>query len=580
VRRRRGARGRAEKALVRRLSRRAFLGATAASGAVLLADRVGAIAEAATPAASTSWLDASITQLQQLMSSRQISSRELTRAYLGRIADLNPLLHAVIETNAEALQIAAQRDAERRDGRVRGPLHGIPILLKDNIATDDGMETTAGSLALVGSKVPSDAVVAARLRAAGAVILGKTNLSEWANFRGFAPFNGWSARGGFTRNPYRLDLDPCGSSSGSGAAPAANFCAAAIGTETDGSVLCPAGENHIVGMKPTLGLVSQQGIIPIAHSQDTAGPMARNVMDIAILLNAMRSPFGEVAAQSSEHDDDGQGDDDTGDHERSGLPADYTKFVRPGAMRGARIGIDIQWRTGDFGPNDPGISVVFDAALAAMEHLGATLIEVDTGDPLAYFDDELTVLLYEIKADMAKYLAPLKKTRMRTLADLIAFNKAHCEEEMKYFGQEWFEMAQETTDLRDPVYLAARARCVQKTRAEGIDRVIRQQHVDAIVAPTYSFGTAPAAVAGYPSMSVPFTLTSAGRPAGVWMYSGFLREPKLLALAYALEQARPPRAMPTFTGTVPPEPEDAGLCAAPGVTSMQRAQTARRRPRL
>jgi amidase len=249
-------------------------------------------------------------------------------------------------------------------------------------------------------------------------------------------------------------------------------------------------------------------------------------------------------------------------------------------MRGARIGIDREWRTGDFGPNDPGISVVFDAALAAMERMGATLVEVDTGDPLAYFDDELTVLLYEIKADMAKYLAPLKRTRMRALADLIAFNKAHCEEEMKYFGQEWFEMAQQTTDLRDPVYLAARANCIRKTRAEGIDRVIAQHHVDAIVAPTYSFGTAPAAVAGYPSISVPFTLTSAGRPAGVWMYAGFLKEPKLLGLAYALEQARPPRAMPTFTGTVPPEPADAGLCAAPNVAPLQRAQTARRRPRL
>jgi amidase len=554
--------------LERRLSRRAFLGATAATGAALLADRVAVTADAGTSSTAT-WLDASIPQLQALMSSRQLTSRELTLAYLGRIAELNPLLHAVIETSSDALRIAGQLDDERRRGRVRGPLHGIPILLKDNIATADGMQTTAGSLALVGSRVPADAVVAARLRAAGAVILGKSNLSEWANFRGFAPFNGWSARGGFTRNPYRLDLDPCGSSSGSGAAPAANFCAAAVGTETDGSVLCPAGENHIVGLKPTLGLVSQTGIIPIAHSQDTAGPMARSVMDVAILLNAMRSPFGEVAdAVGDEH----------GNHDRD-LPDDYTAFVRPGAMRGARIGIDVEWRTGDFGPNDPGISVVFDAALAAMEHLGATLVEVDTGDPLKYFDDELTVLLYEIKADMAKYLAPLRNTRMRTLADLIAFNKAHCAEEMKYFGQEWFEMAELTTDLRDPVYLAARANCVKKTRAEGIDRVIREHHVDAIIAPTYSFGTAPAAVAGYPSISVPFALTSAGRPAGVWMYAGFLQEPKLLGLAHALELARPPRATPHFAGTVPPEPADAGLCATPS-TSAPRIETRRRPMRL
>jgi amidase len=555
----------------RRLSRRAFIGAAAAGGAALLADPVGSFADAATPAATGSWLDASITQLQLMMSSRQITSRELTQAYLARIARLNPLLHAIIETNGDALRIASQRDADRRDGEVRGPLHGIPILLKDNIATADGMQTTAGSLALVGSRVPADAVVAARLRAAGAVLLGKTNLSEWANFRGIAPFNGWSARGGFTRNPYRLDLDPCGSSSGSGVAPAANFAAAAIGTETDGSVLCPAGENHIVGLKPTLGLVSQKGIIPIAHSQDTAGPMARNVMDVAILLNAMRSPFGAVAGErSGEHD---------GDHDGGELPDDYTEFVRPGAMRGARIGVDVRWLSGDFGPNDPGISAVFETALSAMRHAGATVIEVDTGDPLLYFDDELIVLLYEIKADMAAYLAPLRNTRMRTLADLIEFNKAHCMEEMKYFGQEWFEQAVETPGLRDPKYLAARANCVRRTRAEGIDRVIARHHVDAIVAPTYSFATAPAAVSGYPSMSVPFALTNEGRPAGVWMYSGFLQEPKLLGLAYALEQARPPRATPRFVGTVPPEPTDAGLCGAPTVSAL-RAARAMARPRL
>jgi amidase len=544
----------------------------------LLADRVASVADAAPPEAKTPWLDASITQLQELMASGQISSRELTRAYLDRIADLNPLLHAVIETNPDALQIAGQRDAERRSGRARGPLHGIPILLKDNIATDDRMQTTAGSFALVGSRVPDDAVVAARLRAAGAVILGKANLSEWANFRGFAPFNGWSARGGFTRNPYRLDLDPCGSSSGSGVAPAANFCAAAIGTETDGSVLCPAGENHVVGLKPTLGLVSQKGIIPIAHSQDTAGPMARNVMDIAILLNVMRSPFGPVA--DHDNDDDESRGDDRRDRDRDGLPSDYTKFVRPGAMRGARIGVDVRWLSGDLGPNDPGISAVFESALSTMRGLGATVIEVDTGDPFLYFDDELTVLLYEIKADMAQYLAPLRSTRMRTLADLIAFNTAHCAEEMKYFGQEWFELAQETTDLRDPVYIAARANCVRRTRAEGIDRVLRRDRVDAIVAPTYSFATAPAAVAGYPSISVPFKLTTAGRPAGVWMYAGFLHEPKLLGLAYALEQTRPPRAAPRFVGTVPPEPPDAGLCAAPAVAPMRAAGSATRRPRL
>jgi amidase len=295
-------------------------------------------------------------------------------------------------------------------------------------------------------------------------------------------------------------------------------------------------------------------------------------MDIAILLNAMRSPFGAVAGDFA--------GDENGNHQRGQLPDDYTKFVRPGAMRGARIGVDTRWLSGDLGPNDPGISVVFDSALQAMRDMGATVINVDTGDPFLYFDDELTVLLFEIKADMAKYLAPLRSTTMRTLVDLIAFNKAHCLEEMKYFGQEWFELAETTTGLSDPAYLAARANCIRRTRAEGIDRVISEQHVDAIVAPTYSFATAPAAVSGYPSISVPFKLTTAGRPAGVWMYSGFLQEPTLLGLAYALEQARPPRAMPTFTGTVPPEPKDAGLCAAPQAAPLQRAQTARSRPRL
>ena len=557
----------------RRLSRRAFLGASAAGGAAVLADRMGFSSDAASLSPS-SWVDASITQLQHLMSSGQMTSRELTQAYLGRIADLNPLLHAVIETNGEALQIARQRDTERRDGRVRGPLHGIPILLKDNIATADGMQTTAGSLALVGSRVPADAVVAARLRAAGAVILGKTNLSEWANFRGIAPFNGWSARGGFTRNPYRLDLDPCGSSSGSGVSPAANFSAGAVGTETDGSVLCPAGENHIVGLKPTLGLVSQKGIIPIAHSQDTAGPMARNVMDVAIMLNAMRSPFGPVSNALDGADGDG--------HDIGELPADYTRFVRPGAMRGARIGVDTRWLDpGDFGPHDAGIDAVFASALAAMRHAGATVIEVDGGDPLLYFDDELTVLLYEIKADMAAYLAPVRNTRMRTLADLIQFDKDHCTEEMKYFGQEWFEQAETTTGLSDPAYLAARANCVRRTRAEGIDRVMREHHVDAIVAPTYSYGTAPAAVAGYPSMSVPFALTTDGHPAGVWMWSGFLQEPRLLGLAYALEQLRPePRATPTFAGEVPPEPADAGLCGTPSLARARASVVSGRRMRL
>src|SRR5207248_3000356 len=258
--------------------------------------RTSALRRSSSPAAAADepWIEASIPQLQALMTSGQLSSRELTLGYLGRIATLNPLLGAVIQTNPNAVSIAARLDNERRAGKLRGPLHGIPVLLKDNISTDDQLQTTAGSLALVESRVPADAPIVARLRDAGAVILGKANLSEWANFRGFAPFNGWSARGGFTREPYLLSFDPCGSSSGSAVAPAANLCAAAVGTETDGSVVCPSGNNLVFGLKPTVGLVSQDGIIPIAHSQDTAGPMCRSVTDVAIMLGVMQSPFGSV----------------------------------------------------------------------------------------------------------------------------------------------------------------------------------------------------------------------------------------------------------------------------------------------
>src|SRR6266850_3571550 len=304
------------------VTRRRFLGTTALSSAALLSGGITSLLRQSAFAnhGGFDFVEKSIPELQAAMASGEVSSKELVKGYLRRISSLNPLLHSVIETNPNAVSIAQHLDNERRRGHVRGPLHGIPILVKDNIATDDNMETTAGSLALVHSRVPADAVVVAQLRAAGAIILGKANLSEWANFRGFAPFNGWSARGGFTRDPYRLDFDPCGSSAGSGAAPAANLCAVAVGTETDGSVVCPSGNNLVVGLKPTVGLVAQDGIIPIAHSQDTAGPMCRTVTDVAILLGVLQSPFGDVIGHK--------------------LPRDYTQFLRRGALRGARIGID------------------------------------------------------------------------------------------------------------------------------------------------------------------------------------------------------------------------------------------------
>jgi amidase len=378
------------------------------------------------------------------------------------------------------------------------------------------------------------------------VILGKANLSEWANFRGFAPFNGWSARGGFTRDPYLLDFDPCGSSSGSAVAAAANLCAAAVGTETDGSVVCPSGNNLVVGLKPTVGLISQDGIIPIAHSQDTAGPMCRTVTDVAIMLNVLRSPFGQVLGHT--------------------LPADYTSFLQPGALNGVRIGMDSRYFTADYGGEDDLVAVAQHGIDVMQNQLGAIIVPVDTGDPFAndfeFYNDETLVLLFEFKTHVAQYLAGLQHTSMRTLADLIAFNIAHCPAEMKYFGQEIFEMSEATSgDLTDPEYLAARMRNLAFARG-GIDGVLKNNNVQAIVAPTYSFASSPAAVAGYPDISIPIGLTPEGKPAGLWMYGGFLSEPNLLAFAYALEQAIQPRTQPQFLGTVPPEPPDAGICSS------------------
>jgi amidase len=519
------------------ITRRKFLGKTALGSAVLLGGGLSSLVQrSASAAGGFDFIEKSIPELQDAMASGQVSSKELVKSYLRRISSLDSLLHSVIETNPNAVSIAQHLDNERRRGQVRGPLHGIPILVKDNIATDDNMETTAGSLALVHSRVPADAPIVQKLREAGAVILGKANLSEWANFRGFAPFNGWSARGGFTRDPYLLDFDPCGSSSGSAVAPATNFCVAAVGTETDGSVVCPSGNNLIVGLKPTVGLLSQDGIIPIAHSQDTAGPMCRTVTDLAIMLGVLQTP-----------------------------PGDYTPFLQRGALNGARIGIDQRYFTEDYG-GEPDLVAVAQQGLDAMEQLGATLVDTDTGDPFVddfkFYNDELTVLLYEFKGQIAQYLAGLQHTSMRTLADLIAFNIAHCEQEMKYFGQEIFELSEQTSgDLTDPIYLAARMANLIFAQG-GINGALQNDNLDAIVAPTYSFASSPAAVAGYPDLSVPAGLTPEGKPAGLWMYSGALSEGTLIGLAYDLEQEIHPRSQAEFLGAVPPEPPDAGICSA------------------
>jgi len=527
------------------VTRRTFLGTTLAGGTALLAGGLNWLIPRSSLAIAANFIEATIPELQELMSSGMLTSVQLTTSYLERIATFNPLLHAVIETNPDALTIAAALDAERQSGRLRGPLHGIPILVKDNLATADKMQTTAGSLALVGSMVSSDSVVVSRLRAAGAVILGKANLSEWANFRGNAPFNGWSARGGFTRDPYLLSFDPCGSSSGSAVAAATNLCAATVGTETDGSVVCPSGNNLNVGLKPTVGLVSQDGIIPIAHSQDTAGPMCRTVTDVAIMLGVMQSPFGQVTGHT--------------------VPSDYTQFLQVGSLRGARIGVDSRYFSHAFG-GEHDLVTVAKQGLDAMQALGATLVPTDTGNPanknFKFYNDEFTVLLYEFKVQIAQYLAALSNTTMRTLADLIAFDIAQCEDEMKFFGQEVFELSEQTSgNLSDPAYLSARADNLLFARTNGIDAALQKDKLDAIVAPTYSFASSLPAVAGYPNLSMPIGLTPEGKPAGLWMYSGFLQEPKLIALAYDLEQAIKPRTQPQFLGSVPPEPPDAGICA-------------------
>jgi len=529
----------------RRPSRRTFLTGAVIGGASLAAVRVPGVRAALRTRSSSDVgpFQATIPQLHELMESGELTSRELTEMYLRRIERLNPLLHAVIEVNPDALRIADRRDAQwGSDDDDLGPLHGIPVLVKDNIATDDEMETTAGSLALVGSVVPADAVLIARLRRAGAVILGKANLSEWANFRGFAPFEGWSARGGFTRDPYKLTFNPSGSSSGSAVAAAANLCAVAIGTETDGSIVAPSGNNLVVGLKPTVGLVSQAGIIPIGHSQDTAGPMGRTVTDVAVTLNTLQSPFGRVA----QHD----------------LPDDYTDFLDDDALEGARIGIDRRQFTADYGAL-PDIVAVVDHAIDEMADAGAEIVDsVDPGDPFDwFFNAEFPVLLNEFKGDIAAYLSGLGNTDIRTLADLIAFNIDHCTEEMKYFGQEIFEMSESYSgDLNDPDYVAARKLCLKLARRDGINEALATHDLDAILTPSYAFGSSGPAAAGYPIMSIPAGITERGRPAGIWLSGGFLSEPKLIAIGYAIEQLLDARSQPHFDGHVPPEPPDAGLC--------------------
>ena len=529
------------------ITRRKFLGTTALSSAALLSGGITSLLrQSASAAGGFDFVEKSILELQAAMAAGQLNSRELTHGYIRRIQSLNPLLRSVIEVNPNAIAIASQLDNERRRGQVRGPLHGIPLLVKDNVATDDQMQTTAGSLAIYGNHVPGDAVIIQQLRAAGAIILGKSNLGEWANFRDdeaetYPLAVGWSARGGSTINAYDLSYTSWGSSSGSANGAAANLCAAAIGTETDGSITGPSAVENIVGLKPTLGLVSQDGIIPISHQQDTAGPMARSVTDVAILLGVLQSPFGEVLGHQ--------------------LPSNYTQFLDPNALDGAVIGRDMRFFDYSYyGSGIPGdeLTVAFaNNALSVMESLGATVVDVDTGDVFAYSGDEFTALLYEFRAQIADYLATLTHTKMRTLADLIAFDDAHCVQEMPYYDQDVFLLAEQFPGYpNDPAYIAARTHARTAARS-GIDSVINSG-VDAIVAPHLTNSTGPA-VAGYPNLSIPVGIRDSGRPAGMLMYSTFLHEPQLIGFGYALEQALNARQQPQFLGSVIPIP-NGGFC--------------------
>src|SRR5437764_4156335 len=523
------------------ITRRRFLGTTAAGSAALLTGSLAALfKDSALAGSNFPFVEATIPQLQAAMAAGQLTAKDLVQGYLNRLQQLNPTLHAVIETNPNAVAIATSLDDERKSGHVRGPLHGIPILVKDNVATLDNMQTTAGSLALYNSKVPADAPIIQKLRAAGAIILGKTNLGEWANFRGFDfayPLAvGWSARGGDTKNAYDLSYTSWGSSSGSGAGAAANLCAAAIGTETDGSITGPSAVENIFGLKPTLGLISQDGIVPISHQQDSAGPMGRSVTDVAILLGIMQSP-----------------------------QTDYTPLLQRGALQGKRIGRDMRFFDYTyFGSGIPGDeeTVHFaNHALDVMAGLGATIVDTDTGDVFAYTGDEFTALLYEFRAQIADYLQTLTHTNMRTLADLIAFNNAHCPQELVYYDQDVFLLAEQFVGYpNDPNYIAARSHATNTARA-GIDGAIARDHLDAIVAPHLTNSTGPA-VAGYPNFSMPVGIRSSGRPAGMLMYSTFLDEPQLLAMAYDLEEALHARQQPQFLGSIIPIP-NAGLCNQP-----------------
>ena len=538
------------------VSRRDFVGTGVAAVLALTTHRRGSIAAprgalTGKPPAQDFALDEVTTdELRTRMQSGASSARSIAAQYLGRIDALDKqgsAVNAVIELNPEAMAIAAQRDDERRTGRIRGPLHGIPVLIKDNIDTADRMKTSGGSLALADNIAAKDAWVAERLRAAGAVILGKTNLSEWANFRSTHSSSGWSGRGGQTHNPYALDRTPSGSSSGSGAAAAANFCAAAIGTETDGSVTSPAAAASLVGIKPTVGLIGRSGIIPISHVQDTAGPMARTVRDVAILLGTLTGVDPRDAST---------------DASRGHSLADYTAALDRDGLRGARIGVVRKHFTGYHAATDK----IFEAAIDQMRKQGAVIVDPADIVTAGQFDDpEFEALEYEFKTDLDRYLGGVAgSVPVHSLGDVIAFNTANATRELQYFGQEIMEMSVGKAPLTDAKYVALRARIQRLAVIEGIAATMTRHRVGALIAPTQgpawlidlvngdaggivSF-TGPAAVAGYPHITVPMGFVR-GLPVGLSFMGPAWAEATLLKYAYAFEQAAPARRKPAFAAT-------------------------------
>lgn len=539
------------------MDRRQFVRRGVAIGAgVAIAGRPAAAGAAGGPGGAPAELppspfaleEVTVAELQAGMASGRFTAHGIAERYLQRIQDVDrtgPSVNSVIEVNPDALAIAAQLDAERAAGKVRGPLHGIAVLIKDNIDTADRMKTTAGSLALAQSHAPRDAGLVTRLREAGMVILGKTNLSEWANWRSSRSSSGWSGRGGLTRNPYALDRNACGSSSGTGAAIAANLAAVGIGTETDGSIVCPSNANGLVGIKPTVGLVSRAGIIPISASQDTAGPMCRTVRDAAALLGVMAGPDERDRATRAS---------------AGRIAPDYTAFCDPDGLRGARIGVVRQLFNAG-----PAVTRVMEDVLAAMREAGAVLVDPVAVPSLGQFEAaEYEVLLYESRAGLDAYLATLTTPGLpRTLADVIRFNEEHADASMPYFGQDILQRAQEKGGLDSPTYRKALATCRRLTRAQGIDLVMRTHRLDALVAPTGGpawltdlvngdhFGggsSGLAAVAGYPSITVPAGRVF-GLPVGLSFVAGAWEEGKLVRYAYAFEQAVRARRAPRFLAT-------------------------------